>query len=563
MDIHSQRASASLNHLFVKCFSLKSLLCLWLCLGAFSLYAQSNPELENIKKIILSINKDNTIALTQKGSKTETIPPRTYKKTISLENDELTVSYGLNTKTEPILFIQLKSSKLTQTSFDFSGYTLTMTPGSSLTLNLGDSPKKRTVTASHYGYVRLNQELLKPGIPTLLSTQKPVFTPSEASEIPEEKKRQNLGAIGDSTPEILLAQTRTSIKSIERRQIQIQALREATKSQPIPIPVPEKNRPPQKQEETVISEIQTQNSPDEEKYLLRENQILLQLCQGLQNILDQITNNPINADETFKIGLPPLPPPATRPPQASYEFWVAQLQSENKALRKKTLETRGNLLSFLNSLPKPSFRLTPLIPEKVQELTRLATRAYKQQNWDEAILQYEAALKIEPFSLHLLSNLGVVYFSQGNYNSAEKTLLQTVQQAPHDSFSHSILGICYLQKNEIEKAIDTLLISVNLNPADAQAQNYLAMTLTKKGWLAPAEEHARESLQLNPNYSEAHYNLAQIYASQKPMARELAKKHYMLSINLGGARDESLEATLQIPPPTPNTSTEPQIQVNP
>ncbi|MES2308973.1 MAG: tetratricopeptide repeat protein [Verrucomicrobiota bacterium] len=561
MDPHSQRQSISQNLLNTKCFSLKFLLCLGLCLGSFFLYSESTSELENIKKIILSINKDNTLSFTQKGTQTEVIAPRTYKKTISFENDEFSVSYGLDNKTEPILFIQLKSSKLPQTAFEFSGYTLTLTPGSSLTLSLGDSPQTRRVTASHYGYVRLNQELLKPGVATFLSSQKQVLTPLLYNDSSEEKKDSSLSPTHEATPESLLSQNRTSLKTIERRKIQIQTLREVSQSQPIT----HKEIKPlvKKQEEPSISEIQTQKSPDEEKYLLRENQILVQLCHGLQNILDQITNNPLNADETFQLGLPPLPPLATRPPQASYEFWISQLQSENNALRKKTLETRTNLLNFLTSLPKPSFRLTPLIPEKVQEQTRLATRAYKQQNWDEAILQYEHALKVEPHSLHLLSNLGVVYFSQGNYDAAEKTLLQTVRQAPHDSFSHSILGICYLQQGEIEKAIDSLLISVNLNPSDPQAQNYLAMTLTKKGWLTPAEEHARESIQLNPNYSEAHYNLAQIYANQKPISRELAKKHYNLSVNLGGARDESLETLLQIPPPTAPAATEPQIQVNP
>ncbi len=577
IDLPKEFSRTRLPHRFLAL----SLFC-WLGLSnsSFSLYSQDTVELDNIKKISLSIRRDNVIVFSFKEAPPVIIPPRTYKKSISHGSDLFLVSYGLGIKAQPTLSLQLKSSANPPLLIEFSQKTISISPGASITLTIDPATENTTLTPSLMGSIKIDEHLIEPGMPVSLGAQK--FTPSPLppktpatqvspkplkskpnssptpSPAPDPKSESN----PQQTPAITQNSAPTSprppttIKSIERRKILIEALRETSKTQ-TPSLTARKNEPP-------VREITVQQNPDEEQSLIREGRILLQLSTGLQNILDQITNNPLTADETFKEALPPLPPPANKPPQTSFNEWIARLQSENIALRKKTLKTREQLTQFINSLNKPSYRLSPLIPESIEEEARLASKAYKNQNWSDAVLHYKKALEVEPFSLHLLSNLGVVYFSQGNYEEAEKILLQTVQQAPHDSFSYSILGICYLQKDQLEKAIDALLISVNMNPLDAQSQNYLAMAMTKKQWLTAAEEHARESIRLNPNYSEAHYNLAQIYINQKPMARELAKKHYNLSVNLEGPRDEALETLLQIEAPKAAApSTEPQIQVNP
>lgn len=425
-----------------------------------------------------------------------------------------------------------------------------MTPGSSLTLSLGDSPKESTLTAGHYGYIRLQEKRIEPGTTISLSNN-PTFIASE--------KKQKSNPDNDLTPGV--QEPRTSAKSIERRKIQIEALRDAEQKQQTTSKTSKSISFSQQKsaESKYVPPISTSAAPDELEYLRLKNQIALKLSQGFQNILDQITNNPLAIDDIFKADLPPLPPPQNTSLNTSEA--ISLFLSQNKTLVEKTGQLRTQLLQFLNNLPKPSYKLSPVIPDTIQNLTQSASQAYKKQDWDQAIQLYQKALEQEPSSLHALSNLGVVYFSQGNYEKAEKTLKQALQQAPHDAFSYSILGISALQQNHLEESLQALISSVILNTKDAQAQNYLAMALTKKGWLKPAEEHGRESLLINPNSADAHYNLAQIYANQQPIARELAKKHYSLSVNLGGIRDETLENTLQIKYEEQDSA--PQIQVNP
>lgn len=50
----------------------------------------------------------------------------------------------------------------------------------------------------------------------------------------------------------------------------------------------------------------------------------------------------------------------------------------------------------------------------------------------------------------------------------------------------------------------------------------------------------RRALELNPKSPDAHYNLAMIYMERVPPAVELARRHYIRSIELGAPPDEKL-----------------------
>jgi Tfp pilus assembly protein PilF len=53
-----------------------------------------------------------------------------------------------------------------------------------------------------------------------------------------------------------------------------------------------------------------------------------------------------------------------------------------------------------------------------------------------------------------------------------------------------------------------------------------------------------EAIASNPNYADAHFNLAVIYATAQPPAKELAKRHYAKATELGSDPDPSLEKLL-------------------
>jgi Flp pilus assembly protein TadD/uncharacterized coiled-coil DUF342 family protein len=185
------------------------------------------------------------------------------------------------------------------------------------------------------------------------------------------------------------------------------------------------------------------------------------------------------------------------------------------------------------------------VPPAMSAVAQAAGDAYKQRKFDEAADKYQDILKQYPDNVYALSNLGVVRYEQGRFREAEEALSRATKLEPGDAFSHSVLGIVYYMTQRYDEAISTLTRAATLDPNDARTRNYLGIACSQKGWLAVAEQELRKALDLDANYADAHFNLAVIYITQKPPAKEMARRHYDQARSLGMERDAELEKLLQ------------------
>jgi Tfp pilus assembly protein PilF len=117
--------------------------------------------------------------------------------------------------------------------------------------------------------------------------------------------------------------------------------------------------------------------------------------------------------------------------------------------------------------------------------------------------------------------------------------------APKDEFSRRTLGIVYYRQAKYDEAVTELTKALAINPKSYIAHNYLGITASEKGWQEAAEKEMLEAINANPEYVDAHYNLAVIYATNKPPAKELAKRHYSRALELGAEANPSLEGLIR------------------
>ncbi len=54
-----------------------------------------------------------------------------------------------------------------------------------------------------------------------------------------------------------------------------------------------------------------------------------------------------------------------------------------------------------------------------------------------------------------------------------------------------------------------------------------------------------EAIADNPDYADAHFNLAVIYSTSQPPAKELARRHYEKAVALGAQPDPTLDKSLR------------------
>jgi predicted nucleic acid-binding Zn-ribbon protein len=186
----------------------------------------------------------------------------------------------------------------------------------------------------------------------------------------------------------------------------------------------------------------------------------------------------------------------------------------------------------------------PNVPGDLVGLAREAKSNFEHGKYHTAERVYQQILIKSPNNLYSLSNLGVVYFRTGKLKAAELTLKKAVALAPKDEFSRTTLGIVYYRQAKYDDALTELTKALAINPKSATAHNYLGITASQKGWQEAAEKEMLEAIASNPDYADAHFNLAVIYATAQPPAKELAKRHYARATSLGADPDASLEKLL-------------------
>jgi len=187
----------------------------------------------------------------------------------------------------------------------------------------------------------------------------------------------------------------------------------------------------------------------------------------------------------------------------------------------------------------------PAVPDELAPLARDAKDNFERGKYRAAEKQYQELLTKVPNNLYSLCNLGVVYFRTGKWKAAELTLKKAVALSPKDEFAHTTLGIVYYRQSKFDDAITELTTALGINPKSATAHNYLGITASQKGWAEAAEKEMLDALAVNPDYADAHFNLAVVYATGQPPAKEQAKLHYVKATSLGAEPDPALEKLLR------------------
>jgi tetratricopeptide (TPR) repeat protein len=190
-------------------------------------------------------------------------------------------------------------------------------------------------------------------------------------------------------------------------------------------------------------------------------------------------------------------------------------------------------------------RTTKDLPPGAGVLAAQAQRAFAQRRYGDAEKAYREILKMDENNVFTVGNLAAILVEQGRLEDGEGMAKRALAIDPQDPFSLSLLGIVRFRQQRYDDAFDALSRSAELDPENAETQNYLGITLSQRGQRAAAEAALRKALKLSPASPIAHYNLAVVYATQKPPFLELAKYHYEKSRRAGQPANPQFEELLR------------------
>jgi len=154
----------------------------------------------------------------------------------------------------------------------------------------------------------------------------------------------------------------------------------------------------------------------------------------------------------------------------------------------------------------------------------------KKGQTDEAVRQYQEALRLTPGFAEAHNNLGIALQKQGQIDEARSQFQEALRLEPDNAEIHNNLGASLSETGQIDEAIIQLQEALRLAPDNADAHNNLGKALAMQGQTDEAIGHFREALRLTPDFAEAHNNLG-IALRQRSQIDE-ARSQFQAAINL-------------------------------
>jgi len=169
-----------------------------------------------------------------------------------------------------------------------------------------------------------------------------------------------------------------------------------------------------------------------------------------------------------------------------------------------------------------ALKLTATYPGTVPNCwNNLGILAAREGNYDEAVQDFQHALRIDPEHTVALQNLGSAYRQKKDWAQAKSTLERALALNPENAEANYSLGMVYAQQNDMEHASEYLQRAIEERPAYPEALNNLGILYLRTRRPAEAIQNFEQSIRVAPAYDQAYLNLARVYAIQGD--REKAK----------------------------------------
>jgi tetratricopeptide (TPR) repeat protein len=131
----------------------------------------------------------------------------------------------------------------------------------------------------------------------------------------------------------------------------------------------------------------------------------------------------------------------------------------------------------------------------------------EQGGLQEAIGHYEQALQINPNSAQAHNNLGLALVQLGRLQEAISHYEQALRIKPDLAEPHYNLGVALQGAGQLQEAIGQYAQALRIKPDYADAHNDLGVALARTGHVQEAIEHWEQALRIKPDYADAHNNL--------------------------------------------------------
>jgi tetratricopeptide (TPR) repeat protein len=164
----------------------------------------------------------------------------------------------------------------------------------------------------------------------------------------------------------------------------------------------------------------------------------------------------------------------------------------------------------------------PNTPGNAEEHRKRGAALNDQGQYDEAIREFQIALKLVPTLVRAHLGLGAAKQGKGDLEGAIAEYRTVLRVQPHDSDAHNNLGTVLQQKGDMEGAIAEYRLALQGQPDDPLIHFNLGTALSVKGVEEQALTEYRTTVRLRPDFAPAYFYLGTILKQRRQM-REAAE----------------------------------------
>ncbi len=157
----------------------------------------------------------------------------------------------------------------------------------------------------------------------------------------------------------------------------------------------------------------------------------------------------------------------------------------------------------------------------------------KMHAWDDAIAEYEASIRLNPFFVMSRYFLGNVYndrWQQGDDQRALEKYDEVIKMAPNYVMVHYQRGIVYMKTQKYRESVEEFQQALQLDPVYPQTYFRLGLIYINTQQLDKALDNFAQAARLEPNSADIHVSLANVYFMQHKL--DIAEKEYLQAVKL-------------------------------
>jgi len=153
------------------------------------------------------------------------------------------------------------------------------------------------------------------------------------------------------------------------------------------------------------------------------------------------------------------------------------------------------------------------------------------EEYNQAISDYNQALKIEPDYADAYFNRGNTYYKKGEYEQALSDYNQVLNIDPNYAKVYTNRGNVYKDKKEYNQAISDYNQALEINPSDVKAYNNRGLAYYENGEYDKAISDYNQALRINPDYADVYYHRGNIYYQKGEYDKAISDYNQALRIN--------------------------------